>query len=331
MSADDVWSKTPTASTATQTAAATTARPCQRGTRATTQSSANATAMRAKNAMNTEMRLYERMYRNPAAEMSSENPLTVATTTATMVTSPRRFPISARVPSGGGPRDSWSLRRPRRRLSVNTRSPTNPRAPARDEIYGDNDSQQQHREERVVRTGRAQSRARQEPRKRAPAPKREAPSRLGRVAARRERRVVGEHLQDQQRRDRDHEVARQQQVRLTTREVVRQEAVQDRHDGGDQTRNPEPAEDEPRRQGDGDERQEVVDVHGQHRVAEEEAEAAQQCELEVVAALGVVVQLEAERPAQVRDPQVRAVIDEALGNHEVIGRVRRVRERRLIR
>ncbi len=119
----------PTARIATQTTPAMTARPCQRGTRVTTQSSPNATATSAKNAMNTEIRLYDRMYRMPIAEMRSEMPLTAATITATTVSIPSRFPTSARVPSGGGLREESSARRRSRRLSVNTTSPTKPMAP----------------------------------------------------------------------------------------------------------------------------------------------------------------------------------------------------------
>ena len=111
-------------------------------------------------------------------------------------------------------------------------------------------------------------------------------------------------------------------MRHATREVVRKVRVQERDHAGDGTRHAERPEHEQHGHRDRGEREDVEHVHGRPDVAGHGAEHLQPDQIQVVEADREVEELLVERRAQVRVREEPGVVDPALREHFVEGRVR---------
>jgi hypothetical protein len=128
-----------------------------------------------------------------------------------------------------------------------------------------------------------------------------------------EQRFLGVDRQDQVRRERDRVVSPQERL---VAEVERCDRVEHRHPHRDLARDPDPSQHRVRGHADQRERQQVVDVVDRAWVAGEQREHLHDQDLQQLAVAGEVVQVLAERGAEMRVGQHPAVVDDALDLHQ---------------
>ena len=194
------------------------------------------------------------------------------------------------------------------------------RPAAGDEVDRAEHDEEEQREHGVVRARGGDRDAREQPQPPPPAPDPHAPT-VSVVAFGGEGRAGRRDPQHEVRGERHDPVRRQEEVRHAPREVIREVRVEQGDHPGDATGGAERPEHEEHRHGHRGEGEDVEDVHRGADVAGHGAEHLQPHEVQVVEADREVEELLVERRAEVGVGEEPEVVDPALREHLVEGRV----------